>query len=123
MVMQDLASTFLTPKNIHIEEVRPLSFRITLEPFERGFGDTLGNALRRILISSVPGAAIVEVKMDGVLHEYTSINGVREDVIDILLNLKGIAIKLEGRSEATLSVHKKGIGVLTAADIQLEHGV
>ena len=123
MTMQDVSKTFLTPKNIQVQELSPNYFRITLEPFERGFGHTLGNALRRILISSMTGAAIVEAKIDGVLHEHTCISGVREDVIDILLNLKGVAIKLDGRSDATLHLQKKGVGVVTAGDIQLDHGV
>jgi DNA-directed RNA polymerase subunit alpha len=96
---------------------------VTLEPLERGFGHTLGSALRRILLSSMPGAAIVECEIDGVLHEYSAIEGVQEDVIEILLNLKGVAVKLHERDEATLTLVKSGAGVVTAADIQLDHGV
>ncbi|WP_423063463.1 DNA-directed RNA polymerase subunit alpha [Candidiatus Paracoxiella cheracis] len=121
--MQDIYKSFLTPKNIQVQVVTPNHFRITLEPLERGFGHTLGNALRRILLSSMPGAAIVEATIDGVLHEYSSIEGVREDVVDILLNLKGVAIRLEGRDQATLTLNKKGAGPVTAADIQADHGV
>lgn len=121
--MQDIYKSFLTPKNIQVQVDTPTSFRITLEPFERGFGHTLGNALRRILLSSMPGAAIVEVQIDGVLHEYSSIEGVREDVVDILLNLKNVAIKLEGRDEAMLILHKTTAGPITAGDIQVDHGV
>ncbi|MFN2959439.1 DNA-directed RNA polymerase subunit alpha, partial [Escherichia coli] len=88
-----------------------------------GFGHTLGNALRRILLSSMPGCAVVEAEIDGVLHEYSAIEGVQEDVIEILLNLKGLAIKLHGRDEVTLTLAKKGSGVVTAADIQLDHDV
>lgn len=121
--MQDIYKNFLTPKNIQVQVLTPNHFRITLEPLERGFGHTLGNALRRILLSSMPGAAIVEVQIDGVLHEYSSLEGVREDVVDILLNLKGVAICLEDREEATLNLSKKGAGAVTAGDIKTDHGV
>lgn len=119
--MQDIYSSFLTPRNIQVQSITPTHSKIVLEPLERGFGHTLGNALRRILLSSMPGAAIVEVEIDGVLHEYSSIEGVREDVIDILLNLKGIAVKLHGRNEVLLSLDKKGPGPVVAGDIVLEH--
>ncbi|MEN9465159.1 MAG: hypothetical protein RL217_1340 [Pseudomonadota bacterium] len=121
--MQRAASEFLTPRHIQVDEVNKTHARVTLEPLERGFGHTLGNALRRILLSSMPGAAIVECEIDGVLHEYSAIDGVQEDVIEILLNLKGVALKLYEREEASLSLSKVGPGVVTAADIQLDHGV
>ncbi len=121
--MQNIHKNFLTPKNIHVDAVNPTLSRIVLEPLERGFGHTLGNALRRILLSSMPGAAITEVSIDGVLHEYSSIEGVREDVVDVLLNLKGVAIKLESRDEVTLTLHKSGVGPIVAGDIQTDHGV
>ncbi|PHQ81338.1 MAG: DNA-directed RNA polymerase subunit alpha [Coxiella sp. (in: Bacteria)] len=121
--MQDIYKEFLTPKNIHIDHVSSVQSRVTLEPLERGFGHTLGNALRRILLSSMPGAAVTEIQIDNVLHEYSSIDGVREDVVDILLNLKGIAFKLNARKEAVLTLHKTTTGVVTAGDIQLEHDV
>ncbi|MFW0039498.1 MAG: DNA-directed RNA polymerase subunit alpha [Coxiella endosymbiont of Dermacentor silvarum] len=121
--MQDLLKSFLTPKNVQVYPVSPYHFRIVLEPLERGFGHTLGNALRRILLSSMPGAAIVEAQIKGVLHEYTSIEGVREDVVSIILNLKGVAVKLEGRSKATLTLNKKGPGIVIAGDLQTDHGV
>jgi len=120
--MQD-HSHFLTPRSIQVQNISLTHARIVLEPLERGFGHTLGNALRRILLSSMPGAAITEVQIQGVLHEYNSIEGVREDVIDILLNLKGVAIKMHGRQEITLELKKKGPGPVTAGDIQLEHDV
>ncbi len=119
--MQDIYSSFLTPRNIQVQSITPMHSKIVLEPLERGFGHTLGNALRRILLSSMPGAAIVEVEIDGVLHEYSSIEGVREDVIDILLNLKGVAVKLHGRNEVLLTLDKKGPGPVVAGDIVLEH--
>lgn len=121
--MQSSVNEFLTPRHIDVQVVSPTRAKITLEPLERGFGHTLGNALRRILLSSMPGCAVVEAEIDGVLHEYSAIEGVQEDVIEILLNLKGLAIKLHGRDEVTLSLSKKGPGVVTAADIQLDHDV
>jgi DNA-directed RNA polymerase subunit alpha len=94
-----------------------------MEPFERGYGHTLGNALRRILLSSMPGYAITQVKIDGVVHEYSTIEGVQEDVVDILLNLKGISLKLHNREEAILTLSKNAEGVVTAADIEAGHDV
>lgn len=121
--MQSSPFDFLTPREIAVETISPFHAKITLEPLERGFGHTLGNTLRRILLSSMPGAAIVEVKIDGVLHEYSDIPGVQEDVVEILLNLKGVAIRLQGRQEVTLKLNKKGPGVVTAGDIEPEHDV
>jgi len=92
-----------------------------MEPFERGFGHTLGNALRRILLSSMEGVAPTEVSIEGVLHEYSTLEGVREDVVDILLNLKGVVLKMHNRREATLTVNKVGEGVVTARDIVINH--
>lgn len=116
-------NNFLAPKAIKIQEESQFRFKIVLEPLERGFGHTLGNALRRILLSSMPGAAITEVEIDNVLHEYSTIDGVQEDVIDILLNLKGVAIRLNGREEVTLILQKTGGNVITAGDIELPHDV
>ena len=121
--MQSSVNEFLTPRHIDVQAVSPTRAKITLEPLERGFGHTLGNALRRILLSSMPGCAVVEAEIDGVLHEYSAIEGVQEDVIEILLNLKGLAIKLHGRDEVTLTLSKKGQGPVLASDIQLEHDV
>jgi DNA-directed RNA polymerase subunit alpha len=121
--MQNNPFEFLTPREIAVETISPFHAKITLEPLERGFGHTLGNTLRRILLSSMPGAAIVEVKIDGVLHEYSAIPGVQEDVVEILLNLKGIAIRLHGRQEVTLKLNKKGPGPVLAGDIEPEHDV
>jgi DNA-directed RNA polymerase subunit alpha len=121
--MQRAVNEFLTPRHIQVEEMSKTHAKVTLEPLERGFGHTLGNALRRILLSSMPGAAIVEVEIDGVLHEYSTIEGVQEDVIEILLNLKGVAVRLHERDEVTLTLVKSGAGAVTAADIQLDHGV
>lgn len=121
--MQDIHNTFLTPRALDVTPESQSVSKIVLEPLERGFGHTLGNALRRILLSSMPGAAITEVTIDNVLHEYSSIPGVREDVVDILLNLKGVAIRLEDRDEVELAVFKKGVGPILASDIRAEHGV
>lgn len=121
--MQNNPYEFLTPRAIAVETISPFHAKVTLEPLERGFGHTLGTTLRRILLSSMPGAAIVEAKIDGVLHEYGTIPGVKEDVIEILLNLKQIAIKMHGRDQVTLKLNKKGPGPVTAGDITLEHDV
>ncbi len=117
--MQRSASEVLTPHNIEVQELDKTRAKVTLQPLERGFGHTLGNALRRVLLSSMPGCAIVEVKIDGVLHEYSTIEGVKEDVIEILLNLKGVAIALHGQDRVTLTLSKTGPGVVMAGDIQL----
>lgn len=121
--MQGSVSEFLRPRQIKVESANANLAKVTLEPFERGFGHTLGNALRRILLSSMPGAAVTEVEIDGVLHEYTTIEGVQEDVIDILLNLKGLAVRLVGKEEATLTLQKSGAGPVLAKDISAQTGV
>ncbi|MEO5703182.1 MAG: DNA-directed RNA polymerase subunit alpha [Gammaproteobacteria bacterium] len=121
--MQGSVSEFLKPRLVDVQIINNKHARVTLEPLERGFGHTLGNALRRILLSSMPGCAVVEVEIQGVLHEYTSIEGVQEDVVDILLNLKGLAIRMHTRDEATLSLNKKGPGTVLASDITLDHDV
>ena len=121
--MQISLSDFLTPQVIQVEEFDKYHSKVVLEPLERGFGHTLGNALRRILLSSMPGSAVEEVEIDGVVHEYSTIEGVREDVIEILLNLKGIAVVLNNSEEAVLNLNKKGPGVVTAGDITLDHDV
>jgi DNA-directed RNA polymerase subunit alpha len=113
----------LTPNVINVEEFEPTHAKVVLEPLERGFGHTLGNALRRILLSSMPGCAITEVEIDGVLHEYSSVEGLSEDVIEILLNLKGVAIVMHEKDEAQLVLSKKGPGIVTAGDIQVDHDI
>ena len=117
------SSAFLKPRIIDVQNLSPYHARLTMEPFERGYGHTLGNALRRTLLSSMPGYAATEVKMAGVLHEYSTIDGVQEDVVDILLNLKGVVLKMHGRDEATLNLKKSGEGVVTAGDIEQQHDV
>jgi len=113
----------LQPRIVEVNSISPRQARITLEPFERGYGHTLGNALRRILLSSMRGYAPTEVRIAGVVHEYSVIEGVQEDVVDILLNLKGLAVKLNSRDEALLTINKSGEGLVTAADIQAGHDV
>ena len=116
--MQGSVSEFLKPQSVDVESLSPVHSIVTLEPLERGFGHTLGNALRRILLSSMYGAAVTEVEIDGVVHEYSAKEGVKEDIIEILLNLKGLAVKLEGKNEAILTLTKAGEGPVTAGDIQ-----
>jgi len=121
--MADAVSDFLKPRIVKVDPVDESRShaRISLEPLERGFGHTLGNALRRILLSSMSGCAVTEVEIQGVLHEYTTLEGVREDVLEILLNLKELAIMLHGKDEATYTLSKIGPGEVTAADISIDH--
>ena len=121
--MQAFGAELLKPRVVKVTPTTSRHARVTIEPFERGYGHTLGNALRRVLLSSMPGAAITEVEIDGVLHEYTSVEGVQEDVVEILLNLKQVAVRLNSRDEAELRLYKKGPGPVTAGDIQLDHDV
>ena len=119
----DIIKDFLTPTEIVVEESGPNRSKIVLEPLEQGFGHTLGNALRRIILSSMPGTAISEVKIDGVLHEYSTIEGVQEDFIDILLNLKDLSVRLTEVEDAELTLSKSGSGPVTAGDIEIPNGV
>ncbi len=118
-----MLNNLLKPKTINVEQLSTNRAKVTLEPFERGYGHTLGNALRRVLLSSMVGHAPTEVTIAGVVHEYSSIDGVQEDVVNMLLNLKGVVFKLHNRDEVTLSLRKDGEGVVTAADIQTPHDV
>jgi len=118
-----MQTNLLKPKAIHVEPIGHNRARVVLEPFERGYGHTLGNALRRVLLSSMVGYAVTEVTIAGVVHEYSTIDGVQEDVVNILLNLKGVVFKLHNRDEVTLSLRKEGEGQVTAADIQTPHDV
>lgn len=117
------SNELLKPRLVDVNVISPRNAKIVLEPLERGFGHTLGNALRRILLSSIQGSAVVEVQIEGVLHEYTAIEGVHEDVVDILLNLKGLAVVLHNKTEANLVINKVGPGIVTAADIQADADV
>lgn len=121
--MTAYTSQFLKPRIVDIKKYSDTRTRLVLEPLERGFGHTLGNALRRILLSSMEGTAVVEVQIDGVVHEYSAIEGVQEDVLDILLNMKGLAFKLHEQNEVVLTLNKEGVGPVTASDIQLPHNV
>jgi len=121
--MQGKVTEFLKPRIVDVQTVNDRTARVVLEPLERGFGHTLGNALRRILLSSMPGCAITRAEIDGVLHEYSTIEGVQEDVMEVLLNLKGVALQMHNRAEATLKLSKKGPGPVTAGDITLDHDV
>ena len=118
-----MQTNLLKPKAINVEQLGHNRAKVALEPFERGYGHTLGNAIRRVLLSSMVGYAATEVTIAGVLHEYSSIDGVQEDVVNILLNLKGVVFKLHNRDEVTLSLRKDGDGVVTARDIQTPHDV
>jgi len=113
----------LKPRIVDVQNLSPLHARVTMEPFERGYGHTLGNALRRVLLSSMPGFAPTEVQIAGVVHEYSMLDGVREDVVDLLLNLKGVVFRLHNRQEAIVTLKKKGEGTVTAADIEVTHEV
>ncbi|EQD56045.1 DNA-directed RNA polymerase subunit alpha [Metallibacterium sp.] len=117
------STSVLKPRDLQVERFGANHAKVVVEPLERGFGHTLGNALRRVLLSSIPGCAIVEVEIDGVLHEYTTMEGLQEDVIEVLLNLKDVAIRMHGHDETTLTLSKKGKGVIKAADITLDHSV
>jgi len=123
--MADSVTEFLKPRVVKVDLVdgSPTHAKISLEPLERGFGHTLGNALRRILLTSMPGCAVTEVEIQGVLHEYTTMEGVQEDVLEILLNLKDLAVTLHAKDEATLTLSKKGVGPVLASDIALTHDV
>ncbi len=118
-----MQTNLLKPKAINVEPLGANRAEVTLEPFERGYGHTLGNALRRVLLSSMVGYAPTEVTIAGVLHEYSTIDGVQEDVVHIMLNLKGVVFRLHNRDEVTLVLRKDGEGPVTAADIQTPHDV
>ncbi|RKS86003.1 DNA-directed RNA polymerase subunit alpha [Orbus hercynius] len=115
--MQGSVTEFLKPHLVDVVQYNHTHAKVTLEPLERGFGHTLGNALRRILLSSMPGCAVTEVEIDGVLHEYSTKEGVQEDVLDILLNLKKLAVKVHSKDDVMLTLNKSGSGVVTASDI------
>jgi DNA-directed RNA polymerase subunit alpha len=121
--MPEFVTDFLKPRLVNVQPISELHAKVSLEPMERGFGHTLGNSLRRILLSSLPGSAVVEAEIEGVLHEYTSMEGVQEDVLEIMLNLKELAIIMHTRDEATLTLKKRGVGPVLASDITLDHDV
>jgi len=113
----------LTPRTINVQSFSETHAKVALEPLERGFGHTLGNALRRILLSSIEGSAIVEAQIENVVHEYSTLEGVQEDVLEILLNLKGVALIMHANEEQTITISKTGAGVVTAGDIETGHDV
>ena len=121
--MQNSTTEFLKPRQIDVDTLSSTRAKVSMQPFERGFGHTLGNALRRILLSSMNGFAPTEVAISGVLHEYSTVDGVQEDVVDILLNVKGIVFKLHGRGQVQLTLRKSGAGTVVAGDIELPHDV
>ena len=118
-----MSEELLTPRTINVQAYSDTHAKVALEPLERGFGHTLGNALRRILLSSIEGSAITEVEIEGVVHEYSTIDGVQEDVLEILLNLKGVALRMHSNNEATITLRKEGAGVVTAGDIETGHDI
>ena len=113
--MQTSVIDLLVPTEIQVDDINDNISKVTLEPLERGFGHTLGNALRRILLSSMPGAAITDVTIDGISHEYSTIEGVREDVIDILLNLKDMPVSLIEGTSAVIKLDVSGPCDVTAS--------
>jgi DNA-directed RNA polymerase subunit alpha len=118
-----MQTNLLKPKAINVEPLGGHRAKVTLEPFERGYGHTLGSALRRVLLSSMVGYAPTEVTIAGVLHEYSTVDGVQEDVVHIMLNLKGVVFRLHNRDEVTLVLRKDGEGPVRAGDIQTPHDV
>jgi len=121
--MQGSTTGLLKPRIVDVQLLNNLRAKVTIEPLERGFGHTLGNSLRRVLLSWLSGAAVVEVHIDNVLHEYSTIEGVQEDIIDIMLNLKGLSIRMHTREDTTLRLNKKGAGPVLASDIQTDHEI
>lgn len=121
--MQSSIVGLLKPRLVEVISESANHSRIVIEPLERGFGHSLGNALRRVMLSSIPGCAVTEIAIEGVLHEFTTIDGVQEDVIDIILNLKKLAVILHSKDDVTLTLSKSGVGVVTARDIELPHNV
>ena len=114
---------YLKPRIVDVDIVSPQRAKVILEPMERGFGFTLGNSIRRVLLSSIPGFAITQVKIDGVVHEYSTLDGVQEDVVDVLLNIKKIALKMHNTTEATITLNKNVEGPVTAGDFEVGHDV
>ena len=121
--MQTSVIDLLVPTEIQVDDINDNISKVTLEPLERGFGHTLGNALRRILLSSMPGAAITDVTIDGISHEYSTIEGVREDVIDILLNLKDMPVSLVEGTSAVIKLDVSGPCEVTASSFEVPGNV
>lgn len=117
------SNSFLIPRIIEVHNLSPLRAKVVMEPFERGFGYTLGNALRRVLLSSIPGCAPTKVSISGVVHEYSTIDGLQEDIVDLILNLKGVVLKLHNKNSTVLTLKKDTEGIVTAGDIESSHDV
>ena len=116
-----MQTAMLKPRIVEVEQLGASHARVVMEPFERGYGHTLGNALRRVLLSSMVGYAPTEVQISGVVHEYSTVDGVREDMVDLLLNLKGVVFKLHNRDEVVLTLRKDSPGPVLASDIDIPH--
>jgi DNA-directed RNA polymerase subunit alpha len=123
--MSEILTKLLRPRVVSVKEESANKAQVVIEPLERGFGHTLGNSFRRLLLSSIPGYAITDVQIDGVAHEFSTIENVKEDVVEILLNLKGVAFSVQGNeeSEFNISLSKSGVGAVTAGDIQVPDGM
>ena len=106
------------PALANVEETGAHSASFVIEPLQAGYGNTLGNSLRRVLLSSVKGGAIVAFRLEGASHEFTTVEGIKEDVVDIMLNLKNVRVKVSGDEPVEVRIEKKGAGVITAADIK-----
>ena len=121
--MQSFLANMLKPKVSSIERISSTVAKITIEPMEKGFGHTMGNALRRTLLSSIPGCAATNVNIKGVVHQYMTLEGVQEDIIDILLNLKSLSVNIFDRDETTITLNKSTPGPVLASDFELSHDV
>lgn len=124
-MIQENWTTLIKPKMIEVDRssLTPTYGRFTARPLERGYGHTIGNGLRRILLSSLQGCAVTSVKFEGVLHEFSTLNDITEDMADIILNLKGVRLRIEGTGQKTIVIDKKGPGVLTAADLATDSSI
>ena len=113
----------IVPKIADIKSIAPFHSRVRIEPLERGYGHTLGNAMRRVMMSSIPGYAATEVRIEGIVHEYDRIKGMREDVLRLLMNVKNIVFQVENDVRAVVSLKKSGGGAVTAGDLTVPHNV
>lgn len=123
MIVQDIYQDMLIPNKVAIDALGINAYKIVLEPFERGYGYTLGAALRRILLSSMPGVAPVELSIQGVQHEYSTNDALKEDIVDVVLNIKDLSFEMHGRNEATVTLKKSEQGPVTGADFDLPEGI
>jgi len=123
--MENNENSFTKPKRLEVDEASLTEFygSFAAEPFERGFGTTIGNSLRRILLSSIEGAAVTSIRVEGVEHEFSTLNGMKEDVAELILNIKELHLRLHGAEERTIRIEKSGPGAVTAADIETDPNV